>query len=150
MHFYGGGYSDIKTISDSWMDCYRKLMSSSTKYIAGYKEVGPHEVAKCKNLNLYKELQDNWELLIGNCAFICKPQTVFTYDWYNTLLNQMDINLKQLKKYPARTTMEVFSEEYHYPFQWSDIMGGIFHPVVYKYKDHVINSLPPPKFKNYR
>jgi hypothetical protein len=42
--------------------------------------------------------------------------------------------------------LRVYTPEYPYPFEWTEILGQIFHPLIYKYKDKVLQTLP--KFDN--
>ena len=80
MHFYGGGYSDIKRTTDSWLKSFDDL-DKSNKWIIGYKEIdggtayGP---------------SDNYKELIGNCAYICKPNTPLTTEWYNEMISLLN------------------------------------------------------------
>ncbi len=67
MHFYGGGYTEIKSISDSWIGPFTKLY-----------------------------LSDCWVLSWEDC-FLCKPNTPFTMEWYVGITEVMDnphFNLK--------------------------------------------------------
>ena len=44
MHFYGGGYSDIKRSSGSWLKAFDDL-ENSDKWINGYSEITPLHIA---------------------------------------------------------------------------------------------------------
>lgn len=125
MHFYGGGYCDIKTIRSSWVNAFEKL-ESSDKYILGYKEVGPGGVAFVGG-DLYKTLTTNWYKLIGCGSFICKPLTVFTKKWYDNVTKRMNERSDDLEK---RGDV----------LQWTEIMGHIFHPLCYEYSDNIIQD----------
>ena len=140
MHFYGGGYSDIKMTHFSWIDNLKKL-NNSKKFAVGYKETKSTDVCIVKN---------KYKLVIGNCAYIFKPQSIFTTEWYTKLIKKMDTNLQQLKKFPARTPQEIYSKSYPYPFEWAEILGNIFHPLCYKYHKYLLQTLDLPEFKNYR
>jgi hypothetical protein len=149
MHFYGGGYSDIKKTTESWLPTYNQLQSDPNKYIAGYKELD-YGVGNIKNnKNMTNLLKKNYEVLIGNGAYICKPNTPFTNEWYSNLVKKMDSKLALLKQYPSRSSREEYSTSYPYPFRFAELLREIFHPLCYKYKEHIINTLPPPDFTNY-
>src|SRR3990172_6981039 len=45
MHFFGGGYSDVKKMSGNWKQAFRDLEAAPDKYINGYQEVSPKGVS---------------------------------------------------------------------------------------------------------
>uniref|UniRef100_A0A6C0IF58 Uncharacterized protein n=1 Tax=viral metagenome TaxID=1070528 RepID=A0A6C0IF58_9ZZZZ len=146
MHFYGGSYSDIKHTSKSWLSAIKDL-ENSDKWINGFQEGAANDVAIIKNNSmLTNTLKENYKSLIGTSTFICKPNTLLTNEWYTQMIQLMDANLDNLKKYPSRKPQEVYTPEYPYPFEWTEILGQIFHPLIYKYKDKVLQTLP--KFDN--
>ena len=139
MHFYGGGYSDIKKTTGSWLPAFQQL-EACTQWLAGYPEV-PH--GGCEPYN-YKDL-------VGCCAFICKPQTPLTTEWYSGMLRVLDKNLLLLERFPA-THPQDQSETSNgkYPLAWTEILGRVFHAVCDKYKRHLLQTLPLSVFINYR
>ncbi len=142
MHHYGGGYSDIKEPTGNWIQSFYKLRYSNY-WIIGYREskygVGVHE------------LQDKWQDLIGNGAYICKPKTPFTTEWYNELHKILDNKLEQLQLHPAKESRDWKGKNgSKYPLEWNEILGRIFHKLCYKYKDKIINTLPHPYYGNYQ
>jgi hypothetical protein len=146
MHYYGGGYSDIKKTTGNWQLSWNKLFNDDNLWISGYKEVGPGGVA-------HKDYTHLWESLIGNACYICKPKTPFTYEWYGRLKNKIEQFSSSLAKFPAtkpRDKKEDYKFNNCYPIEWNEILGRIFHPLVYKYKDHVDMSLPKLIFTNYK
>ena len=84
MNFYGGGYSDIKCTTGSWKQHFLNLQNSD-KWICGYKEIKKGGVA-CPSL------RKKWKFLIGNGAYICKPQTPMTKEWYSQMILLLDKN----------------------------------------------------------
>jgi hypothetical protein len=143
MNFYGGGYSDIKKTTGSWIKSFNILRNSPDKWICGYKEIGPNGVP-------FESLADKWEELVGNGAYICKPQTPFTEEWYSNMISLMDKKLELLKENPATYPQDKAEEGNGYPIRWSEMLGEIFHQVCYKYKEHVLNMLPISIFYGYR
>ncbi|MBO7490596.1 MAG: glycosyltransferase [Bacteroidales bacterium] len=149
MHFYGGGYCDIKNINRDWNDSFDRL-DKSYKYILGY----PEPNAECSAYvdiiepELKRDLKKCWPLLIGNCAYICHQQTKFTEEWYNELRNRLDFFYETLKKHPATDPM---GQENGYPIPWQRILGAIFHPLCLKYHNKIIQDKKiMPSFNNYR
>lgn len=147
MHFHGGGYTDIKKTTGSWVNAFHELMADDNKWICGYPEVNGGVA--------YIPLVNQWRELIGNGAYICKPQTPFTTEWYHEMCELLDSKLEKLKMYPSKFPQDqkpsVASLNYQgYPIEWNEMLGRIFHKINYKYKNHVLNRLPISIFQNYR
>jgi hypothetical protein len=142
MHYYGGGYSDIKPGLHSWKKTFKALKNN---YIVGYKEVGLWAVAGCENKpGVREQLQESWESLIGCSSFICLPGTPFTKEWLKEVNGLLTSTYDLLKKHPGGSD--------DYPLTWTELMGDIFHPLVLKYKDYVLqdDSIKPDFTKEYR
>ena len=149
MNFYGGGYSDIKQIKDSWLEQYKELMSLD-KWACGYAETSPDDIAYGSNEKINKQMKENYNKLIGNGCYIFKKNTLLTNEWYKQLMLLMDNKYDNLKKYPSKDVRQVYSDEYPYPFGWNELLGKIFHPLVYKYNDKILKSLSYVNMNNYR
>ena len=137
MNFHGGGYSDIKKTTGSWEKYFKYLNNYDGCWICGYQEI-PGGAA-----------YGNYEDLIGNCAYICKPNTPLTNEWYNEMIALLNKKLLDLKLNPA-THPQDCKEKSKYPIEWNEMLGRIFHKILYNYKKHVINTLPISIFDNYR
>ena len=158
MHFYGGAYCDIKEIRHSWKECANILEYSDNTWIIGYNErpewrsvdvISPY----IENKGLVDELNKSYcNNLIGNGAFLMKKQTPFTKEWYSSLLKLMDSKLEQLKQNPADVTSYegITNKNLNYPLGWAEVQAAIFMPLIYKYREHVLNILPEPIFYEYR
>jgi hypothetical protein len=143
MHFYGGGYCDIKVTTGSWIESFEELMNSD-KWINGYRERDEGCIAYTPYCEYYREL-------IGNGAYICKPQTPLTQEWYSEMISLMDKKLEQLIEYPASFPQDCAEvSNGRYPIEWNEMLGRIFHRVCYEYKDKLLNTLPHLYFVNYR
>ena len=149
MNFYGGGYSDIKRIDENWLDQYNKLMNSDY-WGCGFAERNPNHIGYGKNLILNESMKKNYNKLIGTNQYIFKPNTPLTNEWYKSMMKLMDEKYEELKKYPAKDTRQVYSEKYPYPLRWTELLGQIYHPIVYKYEDKLMKDLPYIITENYR
>lgn len=157
MHVHGGGYTDIKETTISWLPYFKQLNDDKNKWAIGYKEIGAGGVACNTNC---EEVIRNWDKLIGNGCYIFKKQTPLTSDWFNGMNAKLDEKYELLKANPAQAPDDVPGKEIilsdgtkinsQYPMGWSEMLGGIFHPICYKYHDRLLNTLPPPIFSNYR
>jgi hypothetical protein len=134
MHFHGGGYSDIKKASGSWIESFTQ-MNTTDAWMCGYKEI-EGGVAYAPNA-------DKWRVMVGNGAYICKPQTELTAKWYSEMLALLDSKLDALRLHPSSFPQDC-SEVSPYPIGWNEMLGRIFHRVSYEYSDKIINILPMP------
>ena len=139
MNFHGGGYSDIKKTTGSWKKAFANLNNSDNYWICGYPELY-YGVA-------YKG--GNWRELIGNGAYICKPNTPLTNDWYKEMIELLDNKLPDLKLNPSKHPQDC-KEKSNYPIGWNELLGRIFHKIATKYKTHLLRTLPISIFINYR
>lgn len=149
MHFYGGGYTDIKYSSESWEPSFRLLEQNDNLWAVGFAETAAG-VAPVKDPAMEELLRQNADSLIGNGAYIFKPNTPLTRRWYWRMLSVMDEIYEQLKAYPARQPQEVFSNEYPYPLTWTELLGNVFHPICYEFREHFSRVLPQPNCWDYR
>ena len=142
MNFHGGGYSDIKKATGSWLKAFDEL-AASDKWINGYPEV--------EGGIAYQPVNTFYKDLIGNGAYICKPNTPLTNEWYADMISLLDAKLEKLRLYPSTFPQDCSEvSEGKYPIGWAEMLGIIFHKVCYKYKDKLINTLPNPICYNYR
>lgn len=153
MHHYGGGYTDVKKQTGSWVEAFDMLDENKLCYGNGYTEV-PGGVAGVADKILYETMNSNYNKLIGNGAYIFKPYTKFTEEWYKQLNDILDKKLELLKIHPAKhprdqTGMWLSNEHSKYPITWSEILGSIFHPLAYKYSNRLLQTVPAPLFNNY-
>ena len=137
MNFYGGGYSDIKKTEGNWQFAFDELNNDDNKWVVGYKEDTRYLIYKS-----YRELAD---YLIGNCAYICKPNTSFTNKWYNCMIKLMDEKLEALKLSPATHPQDSYEmSNGRYPIRWEEMLSDIFHIQVFQYNKHILYTLPSP------
>lgn len=141
MRFHGGGYSDIKKTKGSWIESFVKLKKSDN-WIVGYKEHS-HGVA-------YPPFKKYWRELLGNGAYICKANTPFVIEWYNEMMKLMDEKYSELKKNPAKYPQDCKENGDGYPIEWNEMLGRIFHKILYKYRNKTSNILPMSIFRFYR
>lgn len=149
MHHYGGGYCDIKNNQTSWLKSYDELYQGNSLAI-GYPEIGWRGVAMVGGFE-YLKLILNSNKLIGNCAYIFKPKTKFTTEWYERTNSQLDLVSVALEQNPASHPEDFYGRKVDgkkskYPLRWSQLLGDIFHPLCYKYRNEIIRTLPTPDF----
>ena len=147
LHFYGGGYSDIKKTLNTWEEAFKEIENSGENIIGcGYPEIGENGVA-------HPNYKTEWNKLIGNGAYIFKPNTLFTSEWYSTMIKLLDEKLDSLREYFVANSGNIHPQavlEDGYPIGWNEMLGRIFHPLVYKYHTEILHILPSTEFINYR
>jgi hypothetical protein len=148
MHFHGGGYSDVKTPTESWLEAFKTLNNDTHALGLGYTEVGRHGVALIDNKSLYQKMVLNHNKLIGCGAFIFKPNTIFTTEWLFSVENVLAVKHKPLKANRGN----IMGDNKGYPLKWTEIMGNIFHPICFKYQERIIKDdrVKPDFSKVYR
>lgn len=147
MYHYGGGYTDIKIHNNSWVPIFKRLENSNA-YVCGYRELGGYAVAHPENEKIYNDLNLNWWRLLGNCAYICKPHTKFTEEWYRETQRRVMEKSGELEIHPAT---DPYGKNDDYPIPWTYILGDVFHPLCLKYyKRLIFDDRLKPSFVNYR
>jgi hypothetical protein len=150
MHHYGGGYSDIKPIQNSWSESFDRLMESK-HFAIGYKETSPFDIARGRGFVRDAYLAINYFRLIGNGAFIFKPNTEFTFEWIERVHFLLDSKFELLSKFPATHPRDYYQRNTDgqiskYPLAWSELLGQIFHPLCLKHSSKILKTLPKPDF----
>jgi len=154
MHHFGGGYTDIKLTYKSWKPLFEQL-NASEKWGLGYQEIAPQGVAPVGGA-LELELKQNYQSLIGLCAFIFKRNTPFTQEWIDKTHAFLDEKLEGLKQNPARFPQDQRGitlpdgTQSLYPIKWTELLGNIFHPLILKYSTQIIQADIAPVFHSYR
>lgn len=149
MHHYGGGYTDIKMTTMNW-NAYFDSLENSDKLANGYTEIengsaSPNEA-----------IREQWKELIGNGAYIFKPQTIITRQWINALHQKLDRKLEALRNHPAHGPRDCTgSTEYtespsKYPLRWAELLGEHFHDIIYPHRDKLLHDLPPINTISYK
>jgi len=144
MHFIGGGYSDIKETTGSWKKSFDD-METSGKWACGYKDTRDG-VAHEPDDEAFK---DKWDLLIGCGAYIFKPKTALTQEWFDGITDLLNKKLPELQKNPAKNPQDSQETGSGYPIEWNKF-NRVFHKLIYKYHDKVLQTLPICIFTNYR
>ena len=146
MHFYGGGYTDIKMPTGglkSWMNAFMDLEKHPECFINGYREFAPSTVAYPPNQYLYK-------ILLGNGCYISRPKTELTTLWFELVENLLDENLEKLSLYPATFPQDCLEAGTLYPIGWNELNGRIFHKILPLFEKKILYTVPVPNCSNYR
>ncbi len=163
LHHYGGAWHDIKATEVSFKDAWSEF-TDPTIYMIGRPERlgGPAKVFDDEN----RWMPDYWQDLISVTSWIGRPNSDLSQAMLNDVEELLDQNLNDLKKYPAKHSREkkktgknLFSKlaisaknlltgrNNNYPLPWT-VFGNVFHPLNYKFKNHISLNLPKDKIKN--
>lgn len=153
LHAHGGGYADVKYTSKNW-NTFFALLDGSNAYGLGYTEIGPNAVARVGGV-LEEQLRANYTKLVGVCAMIFRPRTVFTEKWLGAVHELLDKNYEALMEHPAKHPQDHFGLEFdgvrsRYPLPWTAVGGDIFHPLALSMAEHLLHADIAPSFQNYR
>ena len=153
MHHYGGGYTDIKLTVHHWARFFDQL-EASDGHALGYAELQhgmPHMQGEFGDL-----LRARHAELIGLCAFIFRRGTPFTARWLEQTERLLDAKLSLLEQYPAQHPQDQTGvilpdgATSAYPLRWAELLGEIFHPLAFEFRDALIKAPIEPIFGSYR
>jgi hypothetical protein len=154
MHHFGGGHTDIKRTRRPWNEHFAALRRTPRCFGAGYTEIGPHGVAPVGGA-LEAEMRANHQSLIGNCAFIFRRKSEFTYEWFGRTTRMLDEHLPLLREHPAQHPQDHAGVTLPdcslsaYPLAWTAFCN-IFHTLAYELHDHLLHLDLAPDFAGYR
>jgi len=144
MHLHGGGYSDIKKIPESWENAFNDINNDKYAYINGYRENQSGDIAN-------GEVSELYDKLIGNGAYIVRPNTEFSKQWFYEMNQLLDKKLPLLKQMDVNDNKLNDSLE-NYPIEWNEMLGRIFHKLLANYIDtnRILYTVPYPIVSDYR
>lgn len=146
MHYYGGGYLDVKTIKSSWVPAFQRLRENKSAWVLGYRELS-HATASTLPGRMQSQVRKNFFRIIGNGAFICKPESPITSEWLAEVERRLAYYEQPLKIRPGgirggEATTEVVPKH--------ALLGGVFGALNLKYHEHlIIDDSIAPDFQNY-
>jgi hypothetical protein len=149
MCHYGGGYSDVKMATGSWLKAFSLLDRYENIWVVGYPELDEDCIAGIPDRELYKKMQNIYWRMVGNGSYVCRKRSPLVREWLAGVHKVLDEKLQALKAYPAPNPRARSDEDPRYVLKWTEICGNVFHPLVYKYIDHVAPILPMPNCSYY-
>ncbi len=162
MHFWGGGWHDIKATKVSFLNAWAEFENQNV-YLVGRQESSKGVVKIHDEKGNW--MPDHWQEIVGTSAWVGRAQTPFTNELLIKMEALLDQNFEQLKKYPAKhprerklpstnRTQELINRiknlasgrTHNYPLPWT-VFGNVFQPLVLKYKNHIKQTLPRDQIK---
>lgn len=163
LHNYGGGWHDVKATLVSFEKVWDHFSDPNT-FLVGKPELkgGPATVLDSDG----RWMPDYWQELVSTVAWVGRPNTPFSNALLKNMETHLDLNFESLKQNPGIHPREkkleakgllskilktidfrLKGKNPDYPLQWT-FFGNFFHPLNYKYKNHVLNLLPVDEVKN--
>lgn len=146
MHHHGGGYADIKRDYGDLSPCFDRLDSHPDRWVLGYPEASAQDVSDEAG-TIYARLQRHHHRLPANGAFIARPRTPLTVEWFVEVSRRLDGFAERLAAAPGDT----FGDNEGYPVPWGAVQGAIFQPMCFKYAERIlVDERLRPSLENYR
>lgn len=144
MHFYGGGYTDIKAPRSSWCDYFSLMDQHPKAEILGYRELRPTGIAPVPG-QLGIEMRLRYQELVGMCSFIMRPRTLFSELYLNGIEILLSQKIDLLKRFPAESAYDnsdgwFVERKSNYPLNWTAIGSEIYHPAQFSRLNNIIYS----------
>lgn len=156
MYYYGGGYSDLKSTSGSWVNCFSDLKKYNFLYSIGYKcddLPSKNTSGEHYDTRLSKQLHLNINKLNGVGFFIFKRNNSLINEWFSKLNEKLDFFYEKLKENPAKYDRESACGcpvpkweggqlDTKYPIHWNTILGYILYPIYLKHIKNIRKGIP--------
>ena len=146
LHYYGGGYHDIKHRDDSWQDCWSDWLFDENIWIYGRRENNRRAIGYPPNA---RHIQNHYNKLVTMGWVICKPNTTYTETLLHKIDDVLDKKYSELVAHPGYNSAGYYHEnpfqmveENNYPLRWLEILGEIYHPLMLQYTIHIKYGLP--------
>lgn len=135
LHHHGGGYADIKTFRRPWASFFDQLDANPAAWLLGYREIASDMTARLKG-RLGNDIRRHYRLMVGNGAYIARPGSPFTTEWYAELHRLLDGFEDELARHPG----DQLGRNVGYPIKWEAILANITAPLSLKYSDRIIHD----------
>jgi len=146
MHYYGGGYCDIKVPKCSWTDIIIAMNNSENIWVQGFQELSSRMCAQIDG-QMGKHVRRHFCEIVGTSGFLVRPQTALTREWLSEVERRLSYYQNLLNDNPGNER----GDNPGYPVPWTALLGQIFQPLQLKYLDHVkIDNRLLLSFENYK
>lgn len=133
MHFHGGGYTDIKYTQNDWTVSFDR-MDATDGWLMGYRNPVRVMTPNFADRQL-ERLMVKWsDRRLGQCAYIGRPRTPISAEWWRELNHKLDNAAEALAANPGNAR----GTNLGYPLQWNGILAHILDPLSVKYADHLV------------
>lgn len=146
MHYFGGGYCDIKEPRGPWRPFFDRLQSNSDRWVIGYRELDSFSGGRLPRL-IGRDISRNYMKLVGQSGFIMRPGSSLTAEWLREVERRLNYYADALAEHPG----DAYGNNPGYPIGWTGILGKILAPLLLKYSNRlIIDDGMLLTFENYR
>lgn len=172
LHFHGGGYSDVKATTGSWIQQFDNIDSSALD-VVGYPLTSRSHTASLglapnrerlfgfSKASYWKRLgfMMRYRNLMGGGAFIIRPHSQFSSQYFRTVSAKMDDYGKWFRSEATQAEREqirsgrfsIYSKEIvGYPLTWGSMVMDVLQPLSVTHSARVSLTLPVPVLTDYR
>lgn len=133
MNFHGGGYADIKAHRHDWSPAF-DCLEASDAWVLGYRNPVRWMTPNFADPALQRLMVRTSDQRIGQTAFICRPQTPYTREWWRRLNEILDQRADALASDPGCLNRS----EDPYALGFTEILAQIIDPLSVKYRDRIL------------
>lgn len=133
LNFHGGGYADIKRATSAWRGAFDRI-DTSDSWMAGYRVPVRLMGTNHPNERLEKAMRRYSETRLGQCAYIARPQTPLTKEWWRAINLALDDAAPALEANPGNPR----GDNPGYPLMLNAILAQILDPLQVKYRPHLM------------
>lgn len=133
LHFHGGGYADLKRATSSWEGVFAR-MDASDAWMAGYRVPVRLMTPNMPDPRLERLMRRFSEQRLGQTAYIARPQTPLTSEWWRWLNLNLDRTMDALR----RNSGNERGDNPGYPLHLNEILAQIIDPLQVKYRHHLM------------
>jgi hypothetical protein len=146
LHHYGGGYHDIKHRKRGWGDAWSHFKNRNVWIVSRAEKKPGHIGYPVNDVETWRDLLQTSYKELGTMGWvICRKNTPYTRELINHIHSVLDKNMEKLKRFPSpeprccyRDKPFNFAPPDSYPLRWLELMGEKFHPLMYKFKTHMV------------
>ena len=147
MYNFGGAYTDIKShLQLDWIKFFKDFQPDAWVY--GGREYGPGGVGCATDVLSHLGIETNcttlrkdYFSLVHNGAYIFRRHSPFAREWLDRNNKQLDDLEHALGLHPSPISGRCCQNgEGGYPIRWAQLHGELFHPLCWKYSNHVQTS----------
>lgn len=132
LHFHGGGYADIKPATHPWAASFDR-MDASDAWLMGYRNPVRWMTPNFTDPHLQKLMVRTSDLRLGQNAYISRPKTPISSEWWRQLNLVLDQAAPVLAQHPG----DARGSDPDYPLVWTGILAQILDPLTVKYSEHL-------------
>lgn len=133
LHFHGGGYADLKRATHSWAPVFDR-MDDTDAWMAGYRVPVRLMTPNMPDPSLERLMRRFSEQRLGQTAYIARPGTPLTAEWWRWLHIHLDRRMDDLRRNPGNER----GDNAGYPLHLNEILAQIIDPLQVKYRTHLL------------